>query len=150
MVKIGIILGIILVFCAIGYYFINSLIPVNTQNIVFSMPTNYDFKTAKNNLGANVFALQNKGGKTIPGSSNGPRPITLEKDSLVTFHFINEDKNTKDEKSMHNLNVDEFNVHTKTLSYFQTDTVTFQANKAGTFEYYCTIHPEMKGEIIVR
>jgi plastocyanin len=40
-------------------------------------------------------------------------------------------------------------VHTKDLGYFQTQTVTFIADKEGTFQYYCTIHPEMKGNIVV-
>jgi plastocyanin len=44
---------------------------------------------------------------------------------------------------------DEFNVHTRDLGYFETQTVTFLADKKGTFEYYCTIHPEMKGIIKV-
>jgi plastocyanin len=47
------------------------------------------------------------------------------------------------------LNVDAFNVHTKDLGYFQSQTITFIANKNGTFPYYCTIHPEMKGLIHV-
>jgi plastocyanin len=60
--------------------------------------------------------------------------------------MINEDYQTH---SKHNFNIDQFNVHTKDLGYFQTQTVTFVADKEGTFQYYCTIHPEMKGNIVV-
>jgi plastocyanin len=35
------------------------------------------------------------------------------------------------------------------LAYYETQTITFVADKTGTFEYYCTIHPEMKGNITI-
>ena len=60
--------------------------------------------------------------------------------------MINEDI---DSGSKHNINIDEFNVHSRDLGYFESQTITFVADKAGTFKYYCSIHPEMKGEIIV-
>ena len=68
------------------------------------------------------------------------------RDEIVGQLMINEDSETH---SAHNLNVDAFNVHTKDLGYFQSQTITFIANKNGTFPYYCTIHPEMKGLIHV-
>lgn len=60
------------------------------------------------------------------------------------MHVINEDYETH---SKHNFNIDEFNVHTRDLGYFETQTISFLADKKGTFEYYCTIHPEMRGTI---
>jgi len=41
-------------------------------------------------------------------------------------------------------------VHTGDLGYFQSKSVTFIADKAGTFQYYCTIHPEMKGKLVIQ
>lgn len=64
--------------------------------------------------------------------------------SLQAMHIINEDYETH---SKHNLNIDEFNVHTRDLGYFETQTITFLADKKGSFEYYCTIHPDMRGTI---
>lgn len=66
--------------------------------------------------------------------------------SLQSFHIINEDYETH---SKHNFNIDEFNVHTKDLGYFETQTIMFLADKKGSFEYYCTIHPEMRGIVEV-
>ena len=43
-------------------------------------------------------------------------------------------------------NIDEFDTHAKDLGYFQSQTVIFTANKTGTFNYYCSIHPEMTGK----
>jgi plastocyanin len=40
-------------------------------------------------------------------------------------------------------------VHSNNLGYFQSQSITFIANKVGSFPYYCTIHPEMKGTVIV-
>ena len=77
---------------------------------------------------------------------HGP-PITLNQGNTLSLHLINEDS---EKHSKHNLNIDEFDVHTKDLGYFQSQTVTFTANKTGTFDYYCSIHPEMTGKIIVK
>ena len=49
----------------------------------------------------------------------------------------------------HDLNIDEFNVHSNFLNKLQAQTITFYADKQGTFDYYCSIHPEMKGKITV-
>jgi len=63
--------------------------------------------------------------------------------------LINEDKNQPNNPSKHNLNIDEFNVHTKDLGYFQSESITFLADQTGTFDYYCSIHPDMKGVITI-
>ena len=78
----------------------------------------------------------------------GHKPtISLNQGNIVPIHLINEDSETH---SKHNINIDEFDVHSKDLGYFQSQTVTFTANKTGTFDYYCSIHPEMTGKIIVK
>ena len=60
--------------------------------------------------------------------------------------MINEDYETH---SKHNLNIDALNLRTRDLGYFESQTVTFFPEKTGTFEYYCSIHPEMKGVITI-
>ncbi|MDE1830075.1 MAG: cupredoxin domain-containing protein, partial [Thaumarchaeota archaeon] len=72
--------------------------------------------------------------------------IHIPSGSLVSLHFINEDK---DNKSPMDLNIDEFKVHTNNLGYFQAQTINFVADKTGTFSYYSNLHPEMKGTITV-
>ena len=53
----------------------------------------------------------------------------------------------------HDLKIDEFDVATAKLDAGKQETVEFVANKAGTFEYYCSIgtHRQMgmKGNLII-
>ena len=93
--------------------------------------------------------MHTKGGKALPTSEGQSPPISVSKGNLVQIHLINEEKNSSEIPSKHNLNIDEFNVHTKDLGYFQSESVTFLADKEGTFDYYCSIHPEMRGTITV-
>jgi plastocyanin len=60
------------------------------------------------------------------------------------MHVVNEDY---ERHSKHHFNVDDFNVHSKDLTYTESQTMTFVIDKAGTFHYYCNIHPEIKGDI---
>ena len=62
-------------------------------------------------------------------TSNQNALLTLNTGSVETIHLINEDTTN----SKHNLNLDEFNVHTRDLGYFESQSVTFIADKAGTF-----------------
>lgn len=93
--------------------------------------------------------MHTKGGKALPSSAGNSPPISVSKGNLVEIHLINEEKNQAGNLSKHNLNIDEFNVHTKDLGYFQSESITFLADKEGTFDYYCSIHPEMRGTITV-
>jgi len=47
---------------------------------------------------------------------------------MVALYFTNKDGDTG---STMDLNIDAFNVHTKPLTYFQAQTITFLANKDG-------------------
>ena len=151
----GFIIGVVIVavfISIIAYFGINSLIPVNGKIPIFSPPRNNFIKAVYSPQTGYIFVSQSSGavkglrGGGGGGSSTDPS-YTLKKGSLESIHMINEDYQTH---SKHNFNIDEFNVHTKDLGYFQTQTVTFIADKEGTFKYYCTIHPEMKGTIAVQ
>ena len=72
--------------------------------------------------------------------------LYVSKGGLESIHFINEDYETH---SKHNFNIDEFKVHSNDLGYFQNQIITFIVDKDGTFEYYCSIHPEMRGRVVV-
>ncbi|MEX2010513.1 MAG: cupredoxin domain-containing protein [Parcubacteria group bacterium] len=67
-----------------------------------------------------------------------PSSIAVKKGDTVQLTFINS-------AGIHDLRIDEFKVATKNLSSGQSETVTFVANKTGTFEYYCSVgnHREM-------
>lgn len=142
-------IGVILcVFVIIGYFALNSFTPVNSDGPVFAPMTNISLKAVKSSQG-NYHYQHTKGGKSLPSSEGLSPPLTVTKGNLIQIHLINEEKNQPDNPSKHNLNIDEFNVHTKDLGYFQTDSLVFFADKTGTFTYYCSIHPEMKGTITV-
>src|SRR3989338_4468891 len=60
----------------------------------------------------------------------------------------------KNVNGTHDFKIDEFNVSTRTLNTGETQTITFVADKAGTFEYYCSVCNHramgMVGTLIVR
>ncbi|KKT14735.1 MAG: Plastocyanin [Parcubacteria group bacterium GW2011_GWF2_44_8b] len=60
----------------------------------------------------------------------------------------------KNVNGTHDFKIDEFNVSTRTLNTGETQTITFVADKAGTFEYYCSVGNHramgMVGTLIVR
>ena len=146
-----IVIGIVFtVISLIIYGGINSLKSYN-GNFLLSPPRNFFMKATYLPNEGNVYTSQSTGTAKIlnsgAGSKIGHNPtITLNQGNSLSLHLINEDS---EKHSRHNLNIDEFNIHTKNLGYFQTQTVTFTANKTGTFNYYCSIHPEMNGKIIV-
>lgn len=150
----GAIIGIVAVATAISiisYYAINSMIPVNGKSPVLLPPRNIFIKASHSPQTGYIFVSQSsgavKGLRGSGGSAYSTNPTyTFNKGSVESIHMINEDYETH---SKHNFNIDQFNVHTKDLGYFQTQTVTFIADKEGTFQYYCTIHPEMKGNVVV-
>jgi len=133
----------------IGIIALNSFNPVNSDNFVFAPTTNIFLKAVKSAQGYHYSLQSTRGGKKVPTTLGTSPDITVSKGNLIEIHFINEEKNEHDDHSVHNLNIDEFNVHTKDLSYFQTETITFLADKVGTFDYYCTIHDDMKGVLRV-
>jgi hypothetical protein len=153
----GVIIGIVIIGTAISiisYYSINSIIPVNGKSPVLSPPRNIFIKASHSPQTGYIFVsqssgavkgLRGSGGSGGVGYSTNPT-YTFNKGGVESIHMINEDYETH---SKHNFNIDQFNVHTKDLGYFQTQSVTFIADKEGTFQYYCTIHPEMKGNVVV-
>jgi Cupredoxin-like domain len=134
---------------AMGYFGLNSMIPVNGSSPAFSFPNNQYIKATHDRSGY-IYVSQSsgavKGVRTSAGGSLVNPTYTFHKGELESIHFINEDYDTH---SQHNFNIDEFNVHTRDLNYFESQTITFIADKLGTHHYYCTIHPEMKGNIVI-
>ena len=60
----------------------------------------------------------------------------------------------KNKQGTHDLKIDEFNASTRTLNAGETQTITFVADKIGTFQYYCSVGNHraqgMVGTLIVR
>ena len=124
------------------------MIPANGTFPVLAPRSNHFIKALHSNSGFYFLSSSSGSVKGLrSGSSSSVDPdYLLAKDNVQSIHFINEDSDTH---SMHNFNIDAFNVHTGNLGYFESKTVDFIPDKEGTFEYYCSIHPEMKGEITV-
>ena len=75
-----------------------------------------------------------------------PNIIKVKQGDQVTIKFINDD-------GMHNFIIDEFNVGTQIIKGGAEETISFVADKKGSFEYYCSVgqHRQngMKGTLIV-
>jgi plastocyanin len=141
-----IIIGVgIAIVAIVAYFGIHSLTPVNGNSPVFAAPTNTFVKASYSPQTGYVFTSQSTSSSrnSIGIGFNSPT-ITLKQGELESTHIINEDTTSK-----HNFNIDVFNVHTKNLGYFESQSITFIANKVGSFTYYCTLHPEMKGKVVV-
>lgn len=77
-----------------------------------------------------------------------PSTITVKKSEVVRVNFKNNGK------FPHNFSIAELNVKSKTIQSGGEDTVTFTADKIGSFTYICTVpgHADkgMKGTLIVK
>lgn len=146
-ITIGIMAAIAATAGIVWYY---SSIPTNGTTPVLGLPSNHFIKATHSAQGGYMFVSQSSGAVKGMRSSGGAGAVNptyeFTKGDLQSIHVINEDYDTH---SKHNFNIDEFNIHTKDLGYFESQTVTFLPDKAGTFTYYCTIHPEMKGVITI-
>ena len=135
-----------------GYFALGSMVPVNGITPVLQTPTNVYILATHDDQSGYFFEEQStRQGKKTLSSGAIDASIHLIKGELVSLHVVNEDKDTR---SQMDLNIDEFNVHTKKLNppagiFFDSQTITFIADKTGTFKYYSTIHPEMKSTIVV-
>lgn len=148
--KRGVILGAFAAIAAtvsiLGYY---SAIPVNGTSPVFGLPSNHFLKATYSPGNGYVFISQSSGAaKGMRSNGGGIVNPTYEftKGNLQSMHIINVDSESH---SKHNFNIDALNSHSRDLGYFESQTLTFVTDKTGTFEYYCTLHPEMKGNIVI-
>jgi plastocyanin len=76
-----------------------------------------------------------------------PKTITVNRGDTVKINFVNS-------VGMHDWVIDEFNARTPVIQVGQSATVTFVADKSGSFEYYCSVgnHRQMGmvGTLVVR
>ena len=74
------------------------------------------------------------------------KEIRVKLGSTVQINFTNTE-------GFHDLVIDEFNAATKQIPVNQSETITFVADKVGTFEYYCSVGKHrangMWGKLIV-
>ena len=84
-------------------------------------------------------STQNEVRVTIEGSpfKFSPNVISAKVGDKVIVTF-------KNMEGAHDFKIDEFNVATKMTKSGETDTVEFTANRAGVFEYYCSVGEHRK------
>lgn len=74
------------------------------------------------------------------------KEIKVNKGDKVTINFTNTE-------GFHDLKIDEFNIATKQIKTGESESISFTADKTGTFEYYCSVgkHRQngMWGKLIV-
>lgn len=130
-----------------AYYIMNTSTPVNMDHPVFATATNIYIVGVHDPTQGYLFEQEStRQAKQAASVANPSESIHVAKGTLVSLHFINEDKDTL---SPMDLNIDAFNVHTNKLGYFQAQTINFLADKDGTYSYYSNLHPEMKGTLTV-
>ena len=98
-------------------------------------------------LASNNTRLQNKFNEGSSALLNGGLfDIKVKKGDTVTINFMNKE-------GIHDWVIDEFGVRTPKIQAGQSASVTFVADKTGTFEYYCSVGSHrargMRGNLIV-
>ncbi len=96
-------------------------------------PNREPVTTVDTSVSANVSVGTTKTFK-ITGSnfSFDPKQITVKKGDTVKITFVNTN-------GVHDFKIDAFNAATKQISAGQQETITFIADKTGTFQYYCSV-----------
>jgi nitrosocyanin len=107
-----------------GYTDISSSTPDMTGTTASSSATS----TATGSVSSTVKTFTVEGGNFY----FAPKTLTVNKGDTVTITF-------KNSGGIHDFKIDEFNVATARISGGQSQTVTFVADKAGSFEYYCSV-----------
>ncbi|MBI3627171.1 MAG: cupredoxin domain-containing protein [Candidatus Sungbacteria bacterium] len=78
--------------------------------------------------------------------SFSPSVINAKKGDVITVNFVNQD-------GFHDLRIDGYNVGTNQIASGETNSFTFTADKAGSFEYYCSVSSHramgMRGTLVV-
>ncbi len=92
-----------------------------------------------------VSAMESENTKsfTVTGSnfSFDVKEMKVKKGDTVKVTF-------KNEEGMHDWRLDEFKAATKQIGEGKEDTITFVADKVGTFEYYCSVGQHRKNGMV--
>lgn len=127
-------IGVILALVAIAAVFISR----NTGPYVAPEGGNQSIQTQPGTTG-NVIP-SNPNTVEVKNFSFSPSALTVKKGTTVTF--------TNSDSASHTVTADDGSFDTGNISSGASQTITF--SKAGTFTYHCSVHPTMKGTIIVQ
>lgn len=148
--KTLVIMGIIIILLGASYYFLSnkktepSEIPsdamsdTNNGNSEISVPAE---NTTQTESIVKEFTVAGNNYKFLPAE------LKVKKGDTVKIIF-------KNDGGTHDFVIDEFNAKTKRIKSGETETIQFIVDKAGTFEYYCSVgnHRQegMKGTLTVQ
>lgn len=133
-----IVIAVILVLAGSVYYFVRSA-PSVVQPVGDSAPA------ALESGDSPIDTSPAKAGETavsISGFAFNPKTVTIEKGSSVRW--------TNNESVGHDVVGDDASLGFRSPIMPQGDSYLFTFNEAGTFTYYCGVHPSMKGTVVVR
>ncbi len=129
--------GIIILAVVVGIYYVSKgyapSMSAGTQNTQPQVQQ----QTQTGGTGTSPVAAQNA--VTIQSFAFSPATLTVKVGESVTW--------TNQDSVGHSATSDDGSFKTSVLSQGQSGSVTF--SKAGTFTYHCSIHPNMKGTIVV-
>ncbi|MBI4038956.1 cupredoxin domain-containing protein [Candidatus Daviesbacteria bacterium] len=132
---------IILLIAGAAVYFVSGMgnKPAD-QALITTQPTSNPTVTASDNQTVETFDVKGSPFKFEPNE------IKVQKGKTVRINFTNTE-------GFHDFAIADYDVKTKQLQKDQTDTIEFVADKAGTFEFICTVptHKDkgMLGKLIV-
>ncbi len=116
----------------------NTAITPQAENNAVTTPATPDATTPAPDVVS--ITVENEGMKFLPST------LTVKKGQTVRLTF-------KNSGGFHDWKIDEFNAATKQMPAGTEETIEFVADKAGSFEYYCSVgkHREMgmKGTLTV-
>ena len=124
------------------------------NNIIAIVAISFTVVGALWGIGNLLNAPQESAGKNVEGvlliaendAFNKTNPIIYAKiDTPKKISILNKDVRR------HDFIVDELNINTAYLSMQQSFTTAIASRVPGTFEYYCSLHPNtMRGSVVVR
>ncbi|OGG12036.1 hypothetical protein A2Z00_03345 [Candidatus Gottesmanbacteria bacterium RBG_13_45_10] len=139
--KVYLFLIIIFVLGAGGYLLMKSYSPLTepiseAPQTMLTPTTTSEIVAGSSGTDAGATAQSNKA-KEFKVDGNefafAPNTLSVAKGDTVNVTFTNTGKYP------HNFVINELNVQSKTVQPGQSDTVTFTANKTGSFQYYCSV-----------
>ena len=133
-------LALVLILVVVGIYFLFNKPAPKTPQVTNTVANNViNVEEEAEPTATEEETVPNEVKVTIEGSSFKfvPNVITAKVGDKVIVEFKNID-------GFHDFQIDEFNAATKVIKTGETDTVEFIADKAGTFEFYCSVGEHRK------
>lgn len=139
--NIKIIIGIVIAVIVIGGgAFLLNKKTYQVQMHMQNMPTSTQGQAQTNQASGSTQAIAGKNSVSIQNFAFSPATLTIKAGDKVSW--------TNQDSAGHSATADDSSFDTGVLAQGQSGSITF--SKAGTYTYHCSVHPMMKGTIIVQ